>query len=260
MAHDIVTGLNLIPPDPDDPERIMIMGGPGTGKSKAAMSIAANIPDTSTMFVIDNDNAYKRMNSRLKLTNLEVTVIDPLSGWNKGMQAIEAYSKEADEDDWLNLDGMTSMWGACQNSYTLKRYGMDLETYFLKKQKDGDGTMSGFDGNADYQIINPMFNKLYSYIINFPGHVIMTSEMEPLTDKERDPIIKGLFGPVGFKPRGQKRAPHIPHTVLMLSKSRTKIRSFTTIKDREREEVENEEFVTFAVEYLQLTAGWKKAG
>jgi len=243
---------DIIPPDPNDPERILVFGGPGAGKSRCGLTIAEATPN-STMYVLDNDFAWTRMNSRLKLPNLDITQIFP-DDWEPATQALKSINNQADKQDWLNVDGMTSAWSACQNSYCVRNYGMDMEVYFAKKKKEGG---DGFEGNSDYQIINPMWNKFLRLILEFPGHVIMTSEMEPLNPKERDPIIKEMFGPVGSKPRGQKRVPHLPHTTLMLNKGRVG-RRITTIKDREREEWQNEEFSNFAVDYLQATANWRK--
>lgn len=241
-------------------ERTLVYGPAGSGKSQACYDAAKLV--NGRVWVIDNDYSWERM--------MEV---DPDGGsidmqldevyhddWPGLMRATEDAVKEASREDMLVVDSMTPTWQAVQEHFTDEVFGQDIDAYFLevRKQQGGGKNLEAFDGWKDWQVINRMYSRLYRNIARFPGHVMLTAEMDALSGGEESDV-KGLFGPYRTKPRGQKRLAHTVNTVVMVTKSRAQEFNMTVVKDRGREKQEaivNEEFADFGKDFLIGVAGW----
>lgn len=247
-------------------ERILTFSTFGAGKSNALLSIARKCP-SDTFHVLDNDYAYDRLlaTDYADLSNVQITYMDDWAGY---IPTIKRIGGSMGRDDWLVLDSTTATWDAVQGWFVEQIHGESIEDYFMEVRakkaanRDTKGkeakSLGALEGWMDWPVINKQYSRLYNALLNIPGHLYLTAELTALgSDSEEDRETKALFGPYGVKPKGQKRLGHIPHSVLLLSKSRTGEYRMTTVKDRGRREVEQEPMGDFAKDYLMRLAGWR---
>lgn len=273
--------LTLTPPAGLGPERILLFGKEGTGKTNAVLSIARRIPD-ATFYVIDTDYSasYSRMMATeftdvLEQGNVEQYIVGP-DDWTKLMDAAREVGRKIRQGDWLIVDSMSPTWDAVQGFFTEQVHGHDIESYLLDKRREiadakkeakdagktpkrgkaAATTLEAFEGWMDWSVINPMYSRLYKLITQQPGHLLITAEGTPLGNEEQK-TVKDIYGPFSLKPRGQKKLGFLTHTVLLTSKDRAGEWYLDTVKDRGREEMVELEMTDFAKQYLQGVAGWK---
>ena len=265
--------ITLRPPANLPPERILLYGREGTGKTNAVLSIARRIP-SARFHVIDTD--YSPSYERLLATefsdvgergNVEVSLVMP-DDWAELIDEVARITSRMTPEDWLVIDSMTPTWGAVQEWYVDKVFGASgWDEYLLDvRQKREKAKAKGakvkalepLDGWMDWSVINPTYFRLYKRTLRGnPGHLIYTAEASKLGDNE-DRGTRDLYGEIGFKPAGQKKLGHTTQTVLYLSKGRNGW-GVTTIMDRGRAELDDEDLENFARDYLQKIAGWKPA-
>lgn len=250
-------------------ERILTFGVQGTGKSNGILTIARRCP-SSTFYVVDTElGNYPRLlaTDYPELQNVEVRTVS--DDWGELIPTIQSVHSVMGKDDWLVLDSVTPTWDWVQSWFTDKVFGKDIDEYFMdvriaKQQVRGEGkdkkSLGAFEGWMDWPVINKVYFKIYTVLLNTPGHLYLTAEQSRLSDDD-DKDVRETFGPYGVKPKGQKRLGHIPHTVLMLTKTRVGEYQMTTIKDRGRKELERMRVEDFGRDYLMKVAGWRpKAG
>jgi hypothetical protein len=232
-------------------ERMLLVGGPGSGKSWGAYQIATRMPHT---YVIDNDFSWPKM-MELHPSPGTITLFDlQPDDWAGIEQAFDFILDEAGPDDLLVLDSMTPTWPAVQDWYTNEFYSKGLDEFFIEARKNGkDGV--GLDGWKDWSVINKKYGQLYRNINRFPGHVVLTAEAEPLGDGA-DPEMRRIFGRV--KPRGQKSMAHKVDTILLMTNT-AKGYEMRPVKDRGRELGDAEPVSDLFMSYMVARAGWTKA-
>lgn len=247
------------------PERILVYGPQGVGKSEGLLSIARRIP-TATFHVIDSDvsESYNRAldTTYSDLSNVEVHRVE-FDDFMDMFKTVEQVAPRVAEGDWLVVDSMTVPWSAVQSWFITQVHGMEEDDYFLevrKAKKEANarkGTpLAPFEGFMDWPVINKRYNRFTSLVFKTKGHLYITAEAAAITDMD-DRETKQLFGSDGVKPAGQKRLGHMPSTVLLAGRTRADEYQLTTIKDRNREKLEREPVETFADGYLKKIAGWK---
>ena len=246
-------------------ERILTFGVQGVGKSNAILTVARKCPDIK-FHVIDTDysESYARaLDSEYEgLENVEITRVSP-DDWENMIPAIEAISAKMNADDWLIFDSMSPTWEAVQEWFIEKVHGQDIDDYFMEVRMKKENTkgkdskaLGALEGWMDWPVINKVYFKLYKRLMSIPGHLYMTAEQTGVNDDEGREI-KGLFGPYGVKPKGQKKLGHLPQTVLLFTKNRAGEYAVTTIKDRNRAELENQPIDDFMRDYMVKVAGWR---
>jgi hypothetical protein len=243
----------LRPKIADDPERILILGGPKVGKTSAYLSIAAACPDV-TMYVLDSDNAMRRMLSARPLPNVQVTPIDTWEDYVEGVRAVVAKAKP---EDWLVIDFLSGAWDAVQAWYIEKRFGKTAEDYFtahVAAAKKGNP----LEGDTDWMAINKNHKAFMNMVKKAPCNVLATSTAKALGDRD-DASLKSTYGLLGIRPEGQKHLSHDFHTLLVLSKTVRGEYQMTTAGDRERSVLEKAPLQDFAKDYLLRVAGWRPA-
>jgi hypothetical protein len=221
------------------------------------------------MYVIDTDYAVDRMlqsKSFGKLDNLEVWEVD---SFDEYMEAIAEIRPQAARGDWIICDLFSNAWEEAQNYFSQETYGKDMADYFLErkaaaakasKSKKSD---EGFEGASDWGVIKPLYKRFAEQVLlRNKAHVLITTGQKPLSRSgawaDKKEIIE-VFDSIGFKPEGEKRTAHYPHTILHMRSKGEDEWAFTTVKDREREVVTNRDLSgkSFAKEYLLKIAGWK---
>lgn len=250
----------LVPPI-DEPERILLYGGASVGKTRAILQTARRCPNR-TFFIIDNDRSYRRMVALgyQDLENLQITVVDH-EDWEEQRDAAIELCKQCGPDDFFVYDMLTETWAAVQEWFTKKVYGEDSADFFLrlrieKEAKSTKGPVNLMNDDR-WTVINAQYHKLQSAILKCEGHVICTSEQTRVDPERTDRELRREFSGFGYIPKGNKRWPHIFSTVLLLDHPRTGEWRISTIKDREREELDDAELEDFSRDYLQKVAGWK---
>lgn len=254
--------ITLNAPAEAPPERILVFGVEGTGKSNNVLAMARRIP-TATFHVIDNDvsPSYRRAltGEYADLTNVNVTETDP-DDWEDVLDAIRRIAPTVNPGDWLVVDSMSPAWQAVQSWYTAKKFGRggvddDVDAYFTKAKAKA-GKKDDDDGDYDWVFINAQYAKLTAALFKCAGNVYITAEQKNLGSRE-DKQNTATYGAFGVKPAGQKRLGHMTHTVLLATKNRRGEFLLDTVKDRSRVDVEGLVVADFAKDYLQGVAGWK---
>lgn len=241
--------MSLAPKSPVK-ERILATGGPGSGKTSAWLSIAKKNPD-SHFYVIDSDFAVDRMLDGKSLTNV---THDVATEWTEFVELTRKYQKAMKPNDWLVIDFISPAWNAVQAWYVEQVFGKDIDAYFVDRRKAK--AKNDLEGDTDWKVINKAYGAWATMLLKTPGHLFATAPVKAVGDRD-DAATKQLYALHGVKPEGQKMLSHQFHTVLMLSRARGGEFQMSTVKDRERREVNKAEVKDFALSYLLSVAGWR---
>lgn len=157
-------------------ERILAFGIQGAGKSHQGLMIARYSPG-STIYIIDNDNAYERLletdftDLRVKKQfkgwepergkipgkmkdddeyseaggNIVLFRISKQDTWEQTRWAIEYVMRECESHDWLLIDSLSSPWEEVQEWFVRQIFGSTINEYFMqvraeKKEADDKAT------------------------------------------------------------------------------------------------------------------------
>jgi hypothetical protein len=248
----------LTPPVPI-PERILVFGGPGSGKTKNLIDIAKRC-STSRFHVIDSDASFGRMlagdNSHLWDQNGGNISVSPVYVWVEYTDALDKIQKLITANDWIVADMISPAWEAVQDHFSEQVFGKGVEQFFLEARaaaKKG----SAFDGRKDWTVINKLYRNWANQLtLKSRCHVYATAGVAAVQEDDGKEI-RALFGRYGVKPTGQKENGHRFHTVLWTSRSANGQWRINTIKDRERDEMVDVVVGDFAQDYLAKVAGWK---
>jgi hypothetical protein len=234
-------------------ERILLYGGAKVGKTSSYLSIAKKCPE-STIYVLDSDYAIDRMLEGGDYTNVDARPIDE---WPDYVNGVRDITKKMKPDDWLVIDFMSTAWDAVQAYYVEKRYGKEIEDYFLEfRVKKGNAKSNELEGDTDWKVINKLYNAFALEVKKAPGHVLATATARSVGDRDTSEQ-KSTFGVVGVRPEGQKKIAYDFHTILFVSKDRTGNRLVTTAGERERKWLDKAPLNDFATDYLLKVGGWR---
>lgn len=248
-------------------ERILGMGGPGSGKTHSWFQIAKNTPEHVKFYVLDTDQTVERFLDSDEFSHLQdrIEYVEPAS-WPEYVETLQEWVKnDMNPEDWLVVDMISQAWDEVQEYFTEEIFGSDIGSYFMRVRKDmeekGKKTLgSGFDGWKDWTVINKLYRVFANTIKRAPGHVYLATPADKIDfDNEQAENLK-LYGHVGYKPRGQKHTGHAAQTILMFHRTNSGDFKITTVKDRQREDMKGESNRNFAIKYLKGYAGWEKLG
>lgn len=259
-------------------ERILLMGGPGAGKTRAYHSLAQWFRRTSSpgrLFILDTDKSFVRMVEGFggveAYTNSVVyppiqwvddAPLQPEMLWPEYLTGMRESKQYGTVHDVLCVDMVSWPWPAVQDWYTNQVFGKTKAQYFLEARKamgnDSKGGLPAFKTayGADWQVINAEYAESVNVILNFPGHVIACASMSAVDRKNDDATTLNVFGRYGFKPEGQKNTAHLFHSVIALEQGAYSGWTMTTVKDREREQMAKVPVNDFVVDYLVKRGGW----
>lgn len=252
----------MLHPAVDIRERILVMGGAGTGKSTAWLNIALWAHRTKSpakFYVTDTDSgsSIRRMlgtptSPYRSLTNV---VVREAFEWSQYQRAMDEFLEAATPVDWVIADFVSTAWDSVQEYYVNQIYKSDMDEYFMsarQSMKQGNP----LDGWRDWSVINRLYksyaNKLFQIC---PAHVLVTSVAEAIRETD-DKSMKAVYGPFGVRPKGQKHLSHQVHTVLLLQQGGPDRWVMNTVKDRERPRVVGKDVKDFTRDYLVDVAGW----
>lgn len=241
------------------PERILLCGKDGSGKTKAYWDIAEWLNNTGSpaqMFVLDPD--YKaRFDPRHPLPN--VHIYDELEHWQDyKSSAIKARGEGVKgRGDWLVVDMANRVWDAAQAGYAEMAFGVDVDDFYVawRKQDTAGGNPFNADWGKDWQAINRLYDMFMFQVTRFPGNVLMTTAVDTITEQEKDREVIRKYSKWGVKPAGQKRLGHIPADLILLQETANGW-SMSQMRGTGREAFKNEPFGDFVTAYLVGKAGW----
>lgn len=240
------------------PERILVFGMEGVGKSNNVLQLARKLPNRNFYVAdIDKSPSYARAleTDYRDLTNVSVTRGDP-DDWTDMLDVARKVGVMAGPDDWTVADSASPAWQGVQNWYLGRKYpgkgGVDgdVEDYFSGKAKGSD--------DIDWPFVNSQYAKFTAALFKSRGHLYLTAEQKALGEKEDKRTVL-LFGGLGVRPVGQKGLGHQVQTVLHMSCGRRGERMLTTVKDRNRERLDMKVLGAaegFVKGYVQEVAGW----
>lgn len=258
--------MPLHPPLPI-PERILVFGDAGSGKTTNALNIARWAHRTKSparFHILDSDFAIPRMMTNYKELITRITLY-PCYDWPDYTSAATAVMAKAQPTDWVICDFIGSAWQAVQAHFTTEVFKKTIGNYFLqvRKQLDaGSKSLGALEGWTDWQVINALYKQWINPLL-FKGkyHIYATAKSSQLSSEKKpteEKDIRQMFLRFGVKPTGQKDLPYQFHTVLISGYNlRTGNRTLTTVKDRERRELSGQECKNFAIDYLKDIAGWE---
>ncbi len=246
-------------------ERILIYGDTGSSKTTAWLNIARWSQRTHSpahFYVADTDNAVLDMldEGYSDLTNVTVSPIysfDEYQDWSKHTRPL------TQPDDWMVVDLLGEAWSAVQRYFTEQVFGSDTGNYFMQARKIWDANKTPdkdrheFEGWTDWKVIN----KLYQDFINplclrNTCHIFATSKQEVLQSRSDTKDITDTYGKFGVRPQGQKHLGHSFRTILLAQHPKRDQWVLSTVKDRERTQLEGEKVSEFTLSYLRKVAGW----
>jgi hypothetical protein len=251
----------MLHPPPGIRERILGMGGFGSGKTSMWLNVAKwsqNTGSDAKFYVLDTDAAVGHMLSvpTSQYKDLENIILMEVSDFPEYIDALDvAKAAVRPGHDWTVVDFASSAWDASQEYYVAERYKAGLSQFFLDQAKAGAGD-NPLDGWKDWSVINKLYKDFSKRVMESKGHVFLISGAKALGDRE-DRSVRALFGEAGVRPTGQKHLGHIPHTVLLTRVATPGEIYLTTIKDRERPLLEGStQLGEFTLDYLVNVAGW----
>lgn len=253
----------LQPPGPDVRERIMVMGGFGSGKTSCWLNIAKWSKETGSdakFYVLDTDASVRHMLTipGSQYADLDNIILTEVFDWNEYNDALNAAAAAARPGlDWIVIDFVSTAWDAVQEYYVAEIYKKDMDEFFMDQAKSRAGG-NALDGWKDWSVINRLYKQWSNTMIHrHKAHLFLVAGAKAIGDKE-DRSVRATFGTYGVRPAGQKHLGHLPHTVLLNATATPGEIFLTTVKDRERRVLDGTQKLNeFALDYLVGVAGWR---
>jgi len=243
------------------PERILLYGEPGTGKSHAVITLAKFLEATHSdayIRVLDNDRSYRRA---VENNNLSHVAVEDVYDFPEYRKSLTEFLRASQPNDWLVCDLMSEAWTAAQTYYTESVYGDDAN-YFMQVRAamTNPNKENVLEGWTDWQFINKQYFAFAKpFVYKSPCNIIAVSTADPLNRTGRnvdDKETVSVYNQVGWKPEGQKRLKHQFDTTIFMFKDNSSNYRMTSVKDRDRALLVSRPVNNFAIDYLVTTAGW----
>jgi hypothetical protein len=266
------------------PEKILVVGSGGTGKSYNAVQIARRcLLPSQTMFVIDTEQAFPVLLEELGMGTREEWVGDQRDtawddadsnivrywarDWPEQRWAIKTAFGRAKPGDWVVVDSITHPWSDVQAWYMgIVNGGMEMGDWLVQtiasaraegKKDEGAGEML-----REWRPINSQWiDYVRKPIMRAGCHVYLTAHAKTINTERDSAEVKTMWGKFGLKADTQKGMGHDVRTVLGMERSRGAGGGWKvqTVKDwgREDRELERVELVDVPTTYLKSVAGWK---
>lgn len=248
-------------------ERLLCFGDGGAGKTEAALNVAHHTQ--APMWFIESDlSAAAERIIHLDYPDIVDNVsIYPVDGWEELLEAMtEVINEQADpENDWVVIDSASPISYEWAQEWAIDEiYGDALSNVLINARKHFKRE-SDFKGAklelGQWDLVKKEYRKFWRLIQRWKGHMILTAESKSIGywDKD-DKEVHNIYGFLGEYPDGQRKIRHAMGTTLFLEHPKVDTWQMTTVKDRgkTREALTREAFDEFALEYLVMTAGWKK--
>ncbi|MFA5728485.1 MAG: hypothetical protein WC957_03585 [Candidatus Neomarinimicrobiota bacterium] len=271
------------------PERILIGGAPGSGKTYAWLTIARMLPDAK-FYVIDPDDGVRRVwyNEFPDVTNIEYyltpkwfakdyesfkkkPVIEKLPGsrlniYKSGVaDSWKAIKPKLKLGDWLIVEHLHLLWTSVQDAYSNESFDQSIGNFFLERRKESLAGVKKSEKSNEWQnwtVIKGLHNSdfINSACFDHPAHVFMTTSLSLNDGGKEDIEISSFYGDTKLRYEGEKHNPFRVQTHLTTkSTGRGDKRTYylnTLIKDRGRSHLVDMPWDDFYVDYLMAVGGW----
>lgn len=279
--------MPALQPTTRTPEKIMVVGGGGTGKTKGLMDIVKRcLAEGQSAYLVDNEQAIPVHLEAMGIGAREEWVWvdgkwerdteweDPGSPivryfcqeWVDHREAIRDVCQTAGRGDWIGIDTISQPWEAVQAWYVEQiTGGTEFGDWLVENRLAQIDAGKGNDGGAgamlgEWKAINQQWKDyVLNPIVRTRGHVYLASHSKSINTERDSPDVKALWKGLGFKADCQKRVPSMMRTILGLEENRGAGGGFivTSVKDWERELLKRAEMKAMPTTYLMGVAGWK---
>lgn len=237
-------------------ERLLVFGGPATGKTRGAIDIALmSIASGSNAFfhVIDTDDSWMDMADGLIPSDRYRCW--PARNYEAVDAALEVIIKQARKGDWIIFDKAGEMWKFTQQYYLMRAENKTRADTLLDAARKGK---KGWDifREINFSVVNALYDEVMGPLLfETPAHTYLTASASALYDNDSKEA-RDLFGRIGMKPEAQKGLPYQVRTILYLRELPGGTRAISTAKDRERAYLVDAPNKSIVMSYLMPTAGW----
>jgi len=249
------------------PERLLFYGGGGSGKTNTVLTYARYMPNDAMMYVLDTD--YSMPYDRALATDFEdceqqVAVHVADTEWDPFTTALaETVAQGNPAKDCIVVDTISPSWESVQDWYLEQVYGQDLPGHIVELKKtyadDAKAYHKALTEDMNWSAVKKEYaRRVWTPIRRWKGDLILCAEAKALSTQDNDDV-KMLYGPLGFKPVGESRLSHVAATNIFLDHPKRGTWRMTTIKDRNREELDHAVINDFGMDYLMEIAGWTPA-
>ena len=272
--------MALVPPDyiigdvnyGVEPERILLYGPEGSGKTQAWLTIAdlaLTAGSGETFYVADSDAGVKRsmMRDFAHLTNVQLTTIAEFRDYKTWSRGLKDTIKPG---DWVVSDTASAGYEKAQDLFFEAKYGKSRDEVEFERMLDKayNNKKGPLIEPEDWVMIRNLFlgwwvnDVVLGLSVKGGAHLFATAEPKQIFDHFENPTGKSKpdksdwlsYGELGLRPDGHRSLPHKVHTVGLMKRS-ARSYWFTPTKDRQRP-TEHMEVKNFAVDYLIQRAGW----
>jgi hypothetical protein len=245
------------------PERILICGLQGSGKTESAARIAHHYRTTSTpgtIYWVNTDirGTVERCNERWPEWTQNIVHSDPRN-WNEFADAVEEYSLKCQAGDWLVIDSIDKAWAYLQDEFRNRKSPPTKRSEDLFASDDVE--ITGPDYNHK---VNPAYRRwLLPLLDDCPAHMLLCAPAQPIVVEgmfKDDKSIVDTYGEYGVRASGQKHLMFQVHTVLLAKYVKGRYTLTTMGKDRSHatiRDMEVSELMPFPEAYLVDVAGWQ---
>lgn len=234
-----------------DRESILMLGGPGSGKSDSVVRLALDgIDQGFKVAVIDRDRglskAVKDICKGKPPDNLSYFLVK--QDWRKLHEAVDWAFEHLKAGDWLVFEMLGNLWDFMQMQYSKEVYGEDVSTHLLTLRKDAQKLMdeagastrssdakekkdantilgqkmqySGMEGRTDWAVIKRMHNVPFERVLlEGDFHVLATTSVTRVSQEEMNNNLWPEFHGIGKRPEGEKHSTHRFDTIVYCERS-----------------------------------------
>jgi len=247
-------------------EKIILMGGPGTGKTTQLVNVA-NYVYPVPVFAVDCEDKMLAYVECLDDSPENLTIF-PVLDWDVsknpddpedygGIRQVTAeIERLVKPNEWIFIDRCDNLWSMVQRWFTKGKYGRDLSDVLMSSSKRLKGKSSMFTPSMDqgeWQVINEQYENVFGRLFyRTKCNVIITTGIK---DKDES-TIGDTYGSLDCAPRGQKDIGHQPNSSFQLMEKRAGSAFkwyIGTGKDLPNRVLMNKmELDDFAIDYLSL--------
>lgn len=198
-------------------ERILLMGGPGTGKSHQLIKTISYLGEKGIrVYVIDLEDKitalFKKLNRGIP-SNVLLYVVP--YDWEDTVEVGEEILKHVKPADWIMVDRADLSWTRVQRWYSQKKFKESLADRMLEadlKLSKKAMFIPKFE-QGSWLTINEQYDSFIPKLLYRSGcNVMMTAGIREIA--EDNPM--DTFLNLGVAPRGQKELQHQPHSAFLL--------------------------------------------